>query len=98
MKFGFYKSCLSTTIRILSRCILFTPFHNQLIEVFPHDGDLYLVEPFYPSYIQQYLTASTDPFNEEQIKYIVFSAAKALLFLKSCHIIHGVVLAEMDHE
>ena len=59
--------------------------------MFPHDGDLYLVEPFYPSYIQQYLENSSIPFNQEQIKYIMFSAAKALLFLKQCHIIHGVL-------
>ena len=69
-----------------------------MIEVFPHDGDLYLVEPFYPSYIQQYLTANATPFNEEQIKYIVFSAAKALLFLKRCHIIHRVALVTATHE
>ena len=56
------------------------------------------MEPFYPSYIQQYLTANATPFNEEQIKYIVFSAAKALLFLKMCHIIHGVALVTATHE
>ncbi|KAK8825221.1 hypothetical protein WA556_006509 [Blastocystis sp. ATCC 50177/Nand II] len=79
-------------IRILQELSLYNhPNIVKLIEVFPHDGDLYLVEPFYPSYIQQYLTANATPFNEEQIKYIVFSAAKALLFLKRCHIIHGDV-------
>jgi hypothetical protein len=58
--------------------------------VFPHDGDLYLVEEYYPSYVQQYLLDNGTPFNECQIKFILFSAAKALLFLKQRNIIHGV--------
>lgn len=61
-----------------------------MIDVFPHDGDLYLVEEFYPSYIQQYLVDDGTPFNEQQIKFIMYSAARGLLFLKQRFLIHGV--------
>ena len=60
------------------------------MDVFPHDGDLFLVEEFYPFSIQQYLESDGTPFSEEQVKFIIFSAAKALLFLKQCQLIHGV--------
>lgn len=62
----------------------------KFIDVFPHDGDLYIVEEFYPSYIQQYLVNGESPFNEVQIKFLMHSLAKALLFLKQHNIIHGV--------
>ena len=48
------------------------------------------MEEFYPSYIQQYLVNGESPFNEVQIKFLMHSLAKALLFLKQRNIIHGV--------
>ena len=60
--------------------------------MFPSDGDVYIVEKFYPSYIQQYLDREQSVFSEEQIKYILFSVIQALLFLKKCKLIHGVII------
>ena len=65
--------------------------------MFPHDGDLYLVEEFYPSYIQQYLVEDGTPFNEQQIKFIMYSAARGLLFLKQRFLIHGVFIDCINH-
>lgn len=66
--------------------------------MFPHDGDVYLVEEFYPSYIQQYLSDNVSPFNEAQVKFILFSAAKALYFLKTHHFIHCVYVNHLSFE
>ena len=66
-------------------------FDIQLIDVFPSDNYIFIVEKFYPSYIQQYLSEKETPFTEKQTKYIMYSTARALLFLKECKLIHGVI-------
>ena len=60
--------------------------------MFPSGGDVFIVEKFYPSYIQQYLNRNQFTFSEEQTKYILFSVIQALLFLKKCKLIHGVII------